>query len=451
MNPQGAVAPTPVRREILRLAVPAFLALVAEPLFLLADSAIIGHLGTVPLAGLGVASAVLLTAAGVFVFLAYGTTSVVARQLGAGSPRGAISAGIDGLWLAVLLGTVTALVVALTAPALCQAFGAAADVQEQAVTYLRISAAGIPGMLVVLAVTGVLRGLQDTRTPLVAAVTGFGANILLNLVFVYQFHWGIAGSAWGTVIAQTGMAVGLITVVLRRAVEAGARLSPHPAGVLTAAVGGVPLLVRTLALRAVLLVTTAVAARSGTETLAGHQIALTVWSFLAFSLDALAIAAQAITGRALGAGDREAARDAARTMARWGLGAGIATGVVVLALSQVIARAFTPDPGVIGAAAGAFVVIALVQWLAGYVFVIDGVLMGAGDTVWLAGAMVVAVAVWVPALLWAARGPGVLPGAGGQELAALWVWFGAGFMALRGVGLWWRFRSDAWLVTGATR
>jgi len=440
-----------VRREILRLAVPAFLALVAEPLFLLADSAIVGHLGTVPLAGLGVASSVLLTAAGVFVFLAYGTTSVVARQLGAGSTRGAIGAGVDGLWLSVLLGTVTAGVVAWTAPGLCAAFGASAAVQEQATTYLRISAAGIPGMLVVLAVTGVLRGLQDTRTPLIASVTGFGANIALNVLFVYGLHWGIAGSAWGTVIAQTGMAAGLIAAVIRKALAAQAPLRLHATRVLRAARGGVPLLVRTLALRAVLLVTTGVAAGYGDATLAGHQIALTVWSFLAFSLDALAIAAQAITGRALGAGDPASARNAASTMARWGIGGGILTGVVVLALSRVISSGFTNDARVVGAATGAFVVIALVQWLAGYVFVIDGVLMGAGDNVWLAVAMVVAVLVWVPVVLFAARGGQPLPGGSGHELAGLWVWFGAGFMALRGVGLWWRFRSDAWLVTGATR
>ena len=301
---------------MLRLAVPAFLALVAEPLFLLADSAIIGHLGVVQLAGLGVASSVLITAAGVFVFLAYATTSVVSRRLGAGDLRGAISEGLDGLWLAVGLGVVTAVCVGLAAEPLCAWFGASAEVQEQAVTYLRVSAAGIPGMLVVLGATGILRGLQDTRTPLVAAVTGFGANIVLNLVFVYALGLGIAGSALGTVIAQTGMAVGLVTVVVLKAMPLQARLAPHPAGVLRAATGGFPLLVRTLALRAVILVTTAVAARYGDAALAGHQLVSTVWSFLAFALDALAIAAQALTGKSLGAGDAAQARDSATTVTR---------------------------------------------------------------------------------------------------------------------------------------
>ncbi len=239
MNPTAPAAGSH-RREIVRLAVPAFLALIAEPLFLLADSAIIGHLGTAELAGLGVASAALVTAAGVFVFLAYGTTSVVARHLGAGDERSAVSAGIDGLWLALGLGAGTAAVVAVWAGPISAIFGASPAVLEQATTYLRISALGIPAMLAILAVTGVLRGLQDTTTPLVASVVGFSANIALNLVFVYGLHWGIAGSAWGTVIAQTGMGVALVTVLLVKARARHARLRPHPARVLAAGAPAYP-------------------------------------------------------------------------------------------------------------------------------------------------------------------------------------------------------------------
>ena len=189
-------------REILRLAVPAFLTLIAEPLFLLADTAIVGHLGTASLAGLGVASAVLLTTAGIFVFLAYGTTALVARQVGAGSRAGAVAAGIDGTWLAIALGVLSGLVIAVFATPLCRAFGASPAALDEAVTYLRISAAGLPGMLVILATTGVLRGLQDTRTPLVASVLGFASNVALNVLFVYGLGMGIAGSAWAHVIAE---------------------------------------------------------------------------------------------------------------------------------------------------------------------------------------------------------------------------------------------------------
>ncbi|HEV7194920.1 MAG TPA: MATE family efflux transporter [Pedococcus sp.] len=438
-------------REILRLAVPAFLALVAEPLFLLADSAIIGHLGTAQLAGLGVASATLITAANIFVFLAYGTTSIVARQLGAGSSRGALEAGVDGTWLAVGLGAVTAVLVALNAAPLCRLFGASDEAVGYAVTYLRLSALGIPAMLVALAATGVLRGLQDTRTPLVASVTGFSTNVVLNLVFVYGLGWGIAGSAWGTVIAQTGMAVGLVTVLISHARRAGATLHPHPGRVLKAALTGIPLLVRTLALRAILLLTTWVAAGLGDVPLASHQVAATVWSFLAFALDALAIAAQALTGRALGAGDVKGARAATTTMVRWGIWGGAVLGVILLALHTVLPALFTRDPAVRSALASALVVVALGQPLSGFVFVVDGVLIGAGDGGWLAKAMAATLVLYLPLAIWVhVTGRDLVSHGAPHAVAVLWVVFTA-FMAIRACFFWWRIRGDRWVVTGAAR
>jgi putative MATE family efflux protein len=447
----AGVTPEGQSRLILRLAVPAFLALVAEPLFLLADSAIVGHLGTAQLAGLGVASATLITAANLFVFLAYGTTSVVARQVGAGSTEGALSAGIAGTWLAVGLGTVTGAAVGLGAPALCRLFGASDAAVGYAATYLRISALGIPAMLVALAATGVLRGLQDTRTPLVASVLGFGCNIGLNVLFVYGFHWGIAGSAWGTVMAQTGMAAGLVGVLVGHARRAGASLELHPARVLAAALGGIPLLVRTLALRAILVVTTWVAAGLGDVPLAAHQVAATVWTFLAFALDALAIAAQALTGKALGAGDVIGARSATSTMVRWGIWGGAVLGAALLAFHSLLPGAFTSDPQVQRALAAALVVVALGQPLAGFVFVADGVLIGAGDSVWLAKAMAWVLLLYLPLILWVHRaGPSLLVHGDPYAVRLLWVVF-TGFMAIRGAFFWWRLRADHWLVTGAFR
>ena len=220
-------------REILRLAVPAFLALVAEPLFLLADAAIVGHLGTAPLAGLGIAAVVLQTAVGLCVFLAYGTTASVARQLGAGDLRGALTQGIDGVWLAVLIGAViTVLGVVLTEP-LVQPSAPTPNVADQATTYLRIAFLGTTPLLVMLATTGVLRGLQDTRTPLVVAVAGNLLNIVLNLLLVYGAGpvagLGIAGSAWGSVLAQVASAAALLAVVVRAARREGASLHARPA------------------------------------------------------------------------------------------------------------------------------------------------------------------------------------------------------------------------------
>ena len=443
--------PNSQSREILALALPAFLALVAEPLFLLADTAIVGHLGTAQLAGLGVASAILVTAAGVFVFLAYGTTSIVARQVGAGHARAALASGLDGIWLALILGVPAAVGVGLGAAPLSGLFGASADVLGQATIYLAISAAGIPAMLVVLAATGALRGLQDTRTPLVASVLGFGGNLVLNLWFVLGLGWGIAGSAWGTVLAQSAMALGLVAVVVRRALQVRAPLRPEPGRVVRAAATGVPLLVRTLALRAILLVTTWVAAGLGEVPLAAHQVAGTIWTFQAFALDALAIAAQALTGKALGAGDAAAVRAATTTMIRWGAWAGLGLGLLLAAGSGALPVVFTADPAVRAALAAALLVIGATGWLSGLVFVVDGVLIGAGDGRWLAGAMAATLGLYLPFVLAVRWQTPVLAGLGDPvAVAVLWAVFMV-FMGIRWGFLWHRVRGDAWLVTGAER
>ncbi|MGW1327734.1 MATE family efflux transporter [Streptomyces antibioticus] len=429
-------------REIVALAVPAFGALVAEPLFVLADSAIVGHLGTAQLAGLGIAAALLTTAVSVFVFLAYATTAAVARRVGAGDLPAAIRQGMDGIWLALLLGTAVIVTVLPSAPALVDLFGASQTAAPYATTYLRISALGIPAMLVVLAATGVLRGLQDTRTPLYVAVGGFVGNAVLNAALVYGAGLGIAGSAWGTVIAQWGMAAVYLVVVVRGARRHGASLRPDAAGIRASAQAGVPLLVRTLSLRAILMIATAVAARLGDADIAAHQIALSLWSLLAFALDAIAIAGQAIIGRHLGAGDAQGARDACRRMVEWGIGVGIALGVLVVLARPLFLPLFTTDAGVKAAALPALLVVALSQPVSGIVFTLDGVLMGAGDGPYLAWAMVGTLAVFAPVAL-------LIPVLGGG-LTAVWGAL-ALMMVVRMLTLWLRTRSGRWIVTGATR
>ncbi|MFG2224727.1 MATE family efflux transporter [Streptomyces sp. NPDC050161] len=429
-------------REILALALPAFGSLVAEPLFVMADSAVIGHLGTPQLAGLGVAAALLTTAVSVFVFLAYATTAAVARRVGAGDLSAAVRQGMDGIWLALLLGAAVIAAVLPTAPWLVELFGASGTAAPYAATYLRISALGIPAMLVVLAATGVLRGLQDTKTPLYVAIGGFSANVVLNVALVYGAGLGIAGSAWGTVIAQCGMAAVYLGVVIRGARRHGASLRPDAAGIRASAQAGVPLLVRTLSLRAVLMIATAVAARLGDAEVAAHQIVLSLWSLLAFALDAIAIAGQAIIGRYLGAGDRDGARAACRRMVQWGIASGVVLGVLVALARPLFIPLFTSDPAVRGPLLTTLLVVALTQPVSGVVFILDGVLMGAGDGPYLAGAMLVTLALFAPVAL-------AVPAIGGG-LTALW-WTMGLMMAVRLLTLWLRTRSGRWIVTGASR
>lgn len=440
-------------REIARLAFPAFLALVAEPLFLLGDAAVVGHLGTPELAGLGIAGTVVTTVVGLCIFLAYGTTAGVARQIGAGHRDAALAQGLDGLWLAVLIGLPATALTALAADPLVAVFGASPDVVEPATTYLRVAALGLTPLLLILAGTGVLRGLQDTRTPLVVAVLGNLANLGLNIALVYGAgpvpSLGIAGSALGSVLAQTGMAVALVLVVVRAARAEGATLRPHLPGVRAAARAGVPLIVRTLTLRASLLVTTyavvlTASGGAGSSTavpVATHQLAMTLWGFLAYVLDAIAIAAQAITGRFLGAGDVAGTRAVTGRMVAWGIVSGVVTGLLLAAASPWLGALFTPDAGVRDALVPVLLVAALAQPVAGVVFVLDGVLIGAGDGRYLARAGVAVLAGYAPLVL--------LTSALGAGLPWLWAVFCAVFMGGRLITLVRRARGDAWLVAGA--
>lgn len=430
---------TPQDREILRLAVPAFGALVAEPLFLLSDYAIVGHgLGTTAVGALGVAGTVLTTLVNLCVFLAYGTTASVARQTGAGHHERAMRHGVDGIWLALGIGAALIAVMWPLAPPVVDLFGAAPDQAEQAVTYLRISLLGTPGMLVVLAGTGVLRGLQDTVTPLVVAVGSFALNAVLNAWFVLGLDWGIAGSAWGTVLAQTLGAAVYVAVVVKGARRLRVPLRPDPGGVRQAGTAGFALLVRTVCLRVVLLVAMVIATRMGQAELAAYAIATQVWTMLAFALDAIAIAGQAITGRALGAGDVEATRRATRRMVTWGVWSGAVLGLLVLAARPLLPGLFDADPQVAGQLLAVLWPVALFQPICGVVFVLDGVLIGAGDQRYLAWAGVWTTLAYLPAAALAS----------GMDIVALWCALGV-WMVARLVTLARRAAGSAWLVVGA--
>lgn len=443
--PRGpATARRALDKRIFALAWPALGALVAEPLFVLVDSAVVGHLGTAQLAGLTLASTVLVTLVAVFVFLAYATTAAVARKLGAGDERGALAVGVDGVWLALGIGVVLTTLGLTLAPQVITALGASPEVMPHAIAYLRWSAPGIPGMLVVLAATGALRGLQDTRTPFIVAVTGAVINAVLCVTFVYGLGLGIAGSGLSTAVAQVGMGVTLLVVIVRGARARGVSLRPHPGGILANARAGTPLLVRTLTLRGAILLTVLVATSLGDEVLAAHQVVTSIWNLIAFVLDALAIAAQALIGHGLGARDTEGVRAITRRTLWWGTIAGAGVGLLVAASGPLIAPLFSSDPVVQRATALGLLITGLLTPIAGWVFVLDGVLIGAGDGRFLAWAGIITLVAYVPLAL----AVGALAPSGPAGLAWLWVAFAGGFMLARAITTGLRARGTRWMVLG---
>lgn len=427
-------------REIFLLAAPTFATLVSEPALLLADSSIVGHLGTTPLAGLGIATNLLGIVTGLSIFLAYGTTGTVARRLGAGDRRSALAGGVDGMMLAVLLGALLCTVMQLLLPTVVGWYHSSAAVSDAAQTYLRVALCGLPSLLLIMASTGVLRGLQDTRTPFVVAISMNVINIGLNVGLVYGAGLGVAGAATGTVTAQTASAVFLSAVVIRGARREHTPIRFHLRGVLTAARSGFWLVVRTATLQASITVTTAVAAGIGAVSLATHQVTNSLWTFLTFALDAVAIAAQAVIGRYLGAGDIAMVRRLTRRMIGWGVVAGMVFGGVVAAARPLYDGLFSSDPAVQALLAWVLLVVACITPIGGIVFVLDGVLIGAGDGRYLALAGLISMAAYVPlALLVHSLGAG---------LVWLWVAYG-GFILARMITLVVRARGTAWMRTGA--
>jgi len=423
-------------RDILRLAVPSLGALIAEPLFVLTDTAMVGHLGVESLAGLGVASVMLQTAIGLLIFLAYATTPLVARRLGAGDARGAHAAGIDGLWLALGVGVLLLVLMVPLSPLIVGLFGATPAVEAAALTYLAIAWWGIPGMLLVLAATGMLRGLQDARTPLIVALAGFSANIALNAVLIYGLNLGIAGSAIGTVLAQWGMAAVLVAFCVRRARVAAAPLRPGHTGIEAAARSGSWLLLRTLSLRIALVVTVVAATGFGTTELAATHVWFAIYSLLALALDALAIAGQALIGHSLGAAQVDRVHAITRRLVLWGVATGAVLAVLIAASIPLLTIAVTSDAAVRSALPLTLGILAAGLPLAGLVFVLDGVLIGAGDGRYLAWTGILNLLVYLA----------LLPFITG--LAPLLAAFTFAYLGARALTLGVRARGARWIVTG---
>jgi putative MATE family efflux protein len=426
---------SPHDREILRLAIPALGALAAEPLYVLVDTAIVGHIGTPQLASLAIAATVLSTAFTIFNFLTYGTTAQVARLHGAGREEEAARLGAQAQWLSLLIGGLLLVLIAALAHPLAVLMGADGEVLDGAVLYLRIAALGAPAFMLASAGQGYLRGMGDLGTPLRILVAAHAANVVLELLFVYGFDWGLAGSAWGTVIAQAGMGAAFFAVQHRAGWE-----RPVPARMRALMRVGSEIAVRTTALLAAFLVASAVLARVGPASLGAHQIAFQLFVFLALVLDAVAIAAQVMVGRMLGAGDAAGARAAATRMIAWSAALGALFGVGLLALGDVIPELFTNDDAVVERAHEIWWLFAALMPLNGAVFALDGILIGAGDTRFLALAMIAASAVYIPiALLALDQGWGILG-----------VWCGlATLIVIRLATCGGRFLGERWALTGA--
>jgi putative MATE family efflux protein len=438
-------------REIARLAGPALPVLAAEPLYLLVDTAVVGRLGAVPLAGLAIAAVLFAQVTGQLNFLSYGTTARAARLHGAGRRAAAVGEGVQATWLALAVGLLVLGVGQLVAGPVARVLGDGGAVAAAAESWLRVALFGAPLVLVTLAGNGWMRGVQDTARPLRYVLAGNALSAVLCPPLVHGLGafagLGLVGSAAANLVGQTvGAGLFLLALHRERAVAPAGEpvsLRPVPALLRAQLSMGRDLLVRSLAFQACFLSAAAVAARFGAATVAAHQVVLQLWFFMALVLDAVAIAAQSLVGAALGGGDVPRARALARQVGGYGLVLGTAFGVLFAALAGVLPRVFTQDPAVLAAVPAAWWFFAGMQPLAGVVFALDGVLMGAGDAAYLRTWTLAAAAGGFLPLVWASL-------AFGWGLVGIWTGLLL-FVVLRLVAVLLRVRSGAWAVAGAVR
>jgi len=428
---------SPYDREIYRLALPALGALAAEPLYLLVDTAIVGHLGRSQLAALGIAFTILGGTFAVFNFLQYGTTAQVARAGGAGEAETARRLGAQAVWLSLVFGIAVSALIAALAPQLVELMGGEGEAADYAVTYLRIAAVGFPAAFLALGGQGFLRGVADLRTPLVILIAGNVANLVLEVLFVYGLGWGIEGSAWGTAIAQLGMGAAFVVVIARQLRPGELRVQVALARRVLSL--GKWIFIRTAALMGSFVLAGAVATRFGESAIAAHQVAFQLWIFLALVLDSVAIAGQIIVGRELGAGRQEEAYGASERMIWLSVALGGLYAALMPVLAGVLPRFVPGDASVLDEAALLWPVFALMQPLNGAVFALDGILIGASDGPFLALSMVAAFVACATVLL------AVL----GRDWGIRGVWAALLVLILVRLGLMTtRFRRRRWLVTG---
>ncbi len=425
------------QRSIVSLALPALGVLAAEPLYLLVDTAVVGHLGSLPLSGLAVGGSLFALIALLCNFLAYGTTSRSARLYGLGRREEAIGEGVQASWLAVGVGVLIVVLVQLLATPMTAALaGGPTPTQAAAEQWLRIAVLGAPFILLTLAGNGWMRGVQDTVRPFRIVLLANALSAVLCPILVYPAGLGLAGSAVANVIAQL---VGGVLFV-RALLATGAPLRPDRRILAAQLRMARDLVVRTFAFQACFLSAAAVAARMGVAQVAAHQIGLQLFFFLALALDAFAIAAQSLVGASLGSGRPDQARQTARRVAWYGGAAGLVVTVLLLAGVAVIPRIFSPDPAVLEQAELIWWWLALMQPVAGVLFALDGVLMGAGDVAYLRTLTIGAALVgFLPLNLLA------LP----LDLGLTGIWAGLTlFVVLRLVGVLLRVRGSAWAVVG---
>jgi MATE family multidrug resistance protein len=379
-------------KTLLSMSLPVLLSLVAEPLTGLVDTAFVARLGAESLAALGAGTVALSSIFWVFNFLGIGTQTEVAQAYGRNELQRTAEIGGLAIVLSAAIGGLMMLGGILLVPFVSTVMGAEGAVHDFASQYIQVRLFGAPAVLISLAVFGILRGLQDMRTPLWVAVSINLLNIILDPLLIFGYgpfpRLGILGAGLASVISQWLGALWATAVVLRRL---GLPARFRMGDIIKLFQIGRDLFVRTGLLTVFFIFTTRAATRIGPDAGAAHQAIRQVWVFTALFLDAFAITGQSLIGFFIGPGRLAQARRVARLVCFWSLATGIFLSVCMLLGQNWVVRLLLP-PSATTLFFSAWLMAVISQPINALAFATDGIHWGTGDFGFLRNVMISATA-----------------------------------------------------------
>jgi putative MATE family efflux protein len=428
-------------KHINKLAIPALIAGIAEPLLSITDTAIIGNIdvnATENLAAVGIVGAFISMLVWVFGQIRSAISSIISQYVGANKLDEIKTLPIQAIAI-VVAGSLFVLAISYPfAKQIFQFYNASGSVLDFCVTYFKIRIFGFPFSLFVFAVFGIFRGLQNTYYPMIIALIGASLNVVLDIIFVYGIEgfipaMNIEGAAYASIIAQITMAVIALILLLKKTTVSLKLSLPFHKEIpnLLGMVGN--LFIRTIALNTALFFATAYATDYGKEYIAAYTIGLNIWLLGAFMIDGYSSAGNILSGKLLGSKDYKTLLKLSNKLARYGFFMGMIIAVFGFVFYDFIGRVFTKDPLVLEQFYHVFWIVILTQPISAITFIFDGMFKGMGEMKYLRNLLILSTGfVFIPTLLffdWL-----------DYKLVAIWIAFAFWILA-RGIPLIIKFRS----------
>lgn len=430
-------------RKIIKAGFPTFIQFLIAPIFAICDTTIVAHLlGTVPLAGLSLAWIIVQAMFGIFIFGSYLTNATVSRALGSGKVKKALSCGMDGVYLCILLGIFCFIVVFFGSESIVKIiFNPESAVLEQAAIYLRIMSFTFPFAMLILATNGILRAFDKTKFLGKVAIISSVVNVAANLFFIAVCHLGIAGSALGSALVWGCQGIVQLIPVLMLVRKHGVKKRTHIKRLFSSFKESIPMIVRSVTLWGVLTFEMAIVSQLGTYAIAANQIIDCVWVLMLTLVESIEVTMQTMIGKKLGAKDYEGAKFTLKSGLLLGFLLSAVVSTLTLISSFFITPFFTPDKNVQEYAVWGLVGCAISGFYCFYSFIMDGAYVAARDTIFQAKAVIISAIVFVPSSLFLVQ---FIPHKPFGFLLA-WGLYDVIFQGVRLSLAHWRRSNDRWL------